>query len=72
MSVVVFYSYIYVVYKSIKLIKNKPHLPHGYIIFGLMTYLIPASGNPILFSIPAVFAHTASLFLISETKKGQS
>ena len=64
-AAIIFSTYIYVLYRSIVLMAIYPNVPNGYVAFGLMGYLIPSIGNPIILSIQAVIAHVIAILLVA-------
>jgi hypothetical protein len=68
-SLLIFYCFTLVIVKSIHLMWTEPTQPHGYVAFGLMAYLIPATGNPILFAVSSVFSHVSAMYILAEARR---
>jgi len=72
MAIIPFLSYIYIFTLATYLIVKRQDIFYPLLGLGAMAYLIPAYGNPMLFSPIAVVLHCFSLYWLREkeyTKK---
>jgi hypothetical protein len=67
-SLFAFYIYFKSILKAFSLVYNNDNFKilYGFMILGLMTFIFPSIGNPLLFAPYAVFSHCLALYFINK------